>query len=322
MKTMSIVLIAPGYKPLPPQGWGAVESIVWDYFENLKSRGIPVSIVNTSNMNQIVAECNRYSPHAVHIMYDDYVAVAPYLNCKNVYYTSHYAYITHPEFETRFASYFQRIFKKAVELRNHITILAISEEIRQVYVKHGFPVGKIHVVRNGAREDRFQFADTPDKPDRSVYVAKIETRKAQYKYQRIPGIDFVGNFQDSAFDRSQPNYLGEWTKPVLYSSLTHYGNLVLLSEGEADPLVVKEALMAGLGIVTNRCAAANLDLSKPFITLIPDDKANDVAFVREKIEENRRASLARRDEIRAYALETFAWARVVDAYLAIVLPAF
>ena len=31
-----IVLIAPGCMPLPAPGWGAVERIVWDYYENLK----------------------------------------------------------------------------------------------------------------------------------------------------------------------------------------------------------------------------------------------------------------------------------------------
>ena len=41
-----IVLVAPGYKPFPPNGWGAVESIVWDYYENLLRRNIDVKIVN------------------------------------------------------------------------------------------------------------------------------------------------------------------------------------------------------------------------------------------------------------------------------------
>ena len=48
--------------------------------------------------------------------------------------------------------------------------------------------------------------------------------------------------------------------------------MILLSEGEADPLVVKEALIAGLGVVVSECSAANLDLSKQFITIIPNDK--------------------------------------------------
>ena len=29
---VKIVLIAPGTTPFPPKGWGACESIVWDYY--------------------------------------------------------------------------------------------------------------------------------------------------------------------------------------------------------------------------------------------------------------------------------------------------
>ena len=49
-----IVLVAPGYKPFPPNGWGAVESIVWDYYENLLRRNIDVKIVNRANPNDII----------------------------------------------------------------------------------------------------------------------------------------------------------------------------------------------------------------------------------------------------------------------------
>ena len=55
---MKIVLIAPGYKPFPPNGWGAVESIVWDYYQNLLKRGHDVNIVNRSNPAEIIAETN------------------------------------------------------------------------------------------------------------------------------------------------------------------------------------------------------------------------------------------------------------------------
>ena len=56
---------------------------------------------------------------------------------------------------------------------------------------------------------------------------------------------------------------------MLYKGLTHYGNLVLLSDGEADPLVVKEGLMAELGVVISECASSNLDKDLDFITIIP-----------------------------------------------------
>jgi glycosyltransferase involved in cell wall biosynthesis len=130
----------------------------------------------------------------------------------------------------------------------------------------------------------------------------------------LPNIDFVGNYHNSHFDITNPNYLGEWDKPTLYNNLTEYGNLVLLSDGEADPLVVKEALIAGLGVVISECASANLNLLKGFITIIPNEKINDLEFVNKAIIENRKYSVENREEIRDYALSKFSWKKVIDNY--------
>ena len=312
---LNIVLIAPGFKPFPPQGWGAVESIVWDYYENLSKKShIQVNIVNTTDPNKMIELANQYQPDVVHIMYDDYIIIAPYLRCKQVLYTSHYAYITHPNFEQQYSWYFQNIFKKVIENQSRVQIFAISEQIANIYRKYGFQ-SEIHVLHNGAREDLFRFSETPAKSDRSVYVAKVEMRKSQYKYQGIPQLDFVGNYQDSTFNTKLPNYLGEWDKPTLYENLTGYANLVLLSDGEADPLVVKEALIAGLGLVISECASANLDTTLPFITVVPDGKRNDIQYVADAIEKNRKVSLENRLAIREYGLSKFSWKVIVDNYL-------
>ena len=145
-------------------------------------------------------------------------------------------------------------------------------------------------------------------------MAKIEQRKGQYKYQHIPNIDFVGNYQDSSFITQSPHYLGEWNKETLYEKMTDYGNLILLSEGEADPLVVKEALMAGLGVVLSECSAANLDKTRSFITIIPQDKLEDIVYITQAISQNREVSIMSRSEIRQYALDHFAWDRIMDTY--------
>ena len=250
-------------------------------------------------------------------MYDNYITVVPFLKAKKIYYTSHYAYITHPLFEKKFTGYYNDIFKKVIEYQNYITINAISEDIAEIYLKHGF-VGDINVVYNGAREDCFRFTNAPINGNRSIYLAKIEYRKGQYKYQKIQDIDFIGNYHDSPFDLHNPNYKGEWSREKLYENLSDYGNLILLSDGEADPLVVKEALIAGLGVVLSECSTANLDLTKPYITVIPNDKLNDIEYVAECILVNRLKSIEYRDEIREYGLFTFGWSNVIDAYAKII----
>ena len=100
--------------------------------------------------------------------------------------------------------------------------------------------------------------------------------------------------------------------------MTNYGNLVLLSDGEADPLVVKEALISGLGVVVSECACANLDINKKFISVIPDSKLEDIEYVSKIINTNRKISLSMREEIREYALENFSWNVIVKKFLDVV----
>jgi glycosyltransferase involved in cell wall biosynthesis len=128
----------------------------------------------------------------------------------------------------------------------------------------------------------------------------------------------VGNCDDVNFNMGRPNYLGEWTKATLYENLTNYANLFLFSEGEADPLVVKEALIAGLGVVINSSSAANLDLSKDFITVVDDDKIDDLEYIFYRLEENKSKSAPRRKEIREYGVANFDISVEVNKYLDVI----
>lgn len=310
---MKFCLIGPGGTSIPPNGWGAVESIVWDYSLELEKRGHKVVIINEIHPPYIIDRTNAENPDVVYIMYDDHISVVQFLKCPRIFYMSHYAYITQPGFKEKQPHYFHHIFKQVIDNQRYITLNAISEEVLAVYKEHGYK-GKANVIHNGARADMFLY-DQPEYPNKSIYVGKIENRKAQWKYQSIPGIDFAGNYHNSSFNTNNPNYLGEWTKPVLYGNLTKYANLILLSDGEADPLVVKEALVAGLGVVVSECASANLDRTHPFITVIPNDKLDDIPFVTEQIESNRKISVRMRSQIREYGLNEFSWSSVIDQFL-------
>ena len=83
--------------------------------------------------------------------------------------------------------------------------------------------------------------------------------------------------------------------------LTNYGNLVLLSDGEAHSLVLMEALAAGLGIVISEFATANLDLDKEFIDVIPENKINDIEYIENIIIKNREYSTSHREEVLEYS---------------------
>ena len=89
--------------------------------------------------------------------------------------------------------------------------------------------------------------------------------RGQYLFQGIDSLWFA--WPTLILDLISTRWLQEWSKDKLYNELTDYGNLVLLSDGEAHPLVCLEAF-AGLGVVVSEWAASNLDVSKDFITVI------------------------------------------------------
>ena len=69
---MRIVIIGPGFMPIPPTGWGAIEILIWDYKQTLEKLGHEVFIVNERSPQNIVNETNSLGADFVHIQYDDY----------------------------------------------------------------------------------------------------------------------------------------------------------------------------------------------------------------------------------------------------------
>ena len=309
---MKVVLIGPGGTSIPPKGWGAVEIVIWDYYQNLIELGDDVVIINETNKHEIIRKTNQENADIVHIMYDDHIDVLDYLSCRHVLYTTHWAYLTNMQ-KLQSTPGYARFVHILLNNRRKPYIFALSQQIADVYKSYGFPEDKISINHNGARHDLFHYSAEPQFTDRSIYVGKIEDRKKQYMYQNVPGLYFAGNCIDNRFDKTQPNYLGHWDKETLYSTLTEYGNLVLLSDGEADPLVVKEALVSGLGVVVSEVASANLDRTKGFIAIIPDSKLADVEYISNAIKENRMYSTSHREEITTYA-KRFYWKNIVAEY--------
>ena len=302
---MKICIIGPGILTIPPTGWGAVEILIDDYRKNLEKLGHEVFIVNTKIPQHIVGITNALNPDFVHIQYDDFAYIIPHIECKNVAITSHYGYVEQPD---RWESHYRKIFWDFVN--SNAKLFCLSPGIAEIYRKANVPEDRIFVTPNGVRTDLFRYTENPKYPERSIYLAKIDYRKRQHIYQNIPDLYFAGGCHDNRFDTSNPRYLGHWSKSVLYDSLTNYANLVLLSDGEAHPLVCMEALSAGLGLVISEYASANLDTSLPFIDVVSESKIHDLDYVRGVLENNRKVSVKMRKEIREYAMN-FDWERVV-----------
>jgi len=303
---MRIVLVGPGIMPIPPTGWGAVEILVWDTKNALEKLGHDVHIINTKDGRKIIEEINIFRPDFVHVHYDEFISIVPYIQYPNAI-TSHFGYLERPE-----------MFNGYVNILNAFThikpnVFCLSEGIKNVYkVMSNIPNNQLFVTPNGVDISKFRITKEPKYFDRSIYLAKIDYRKRQYLFQSIDSLWFAGNNADNRFNTSK-NYLGEWDKPTLHNQLTEYGNLVLLSDGEAHPLVCMEALAAGLGVVVCEWGKANLDINKEFITIIPENKINDLHYIECAIIKNREYSVAHRKDILEYA-KNFDWVSVLERH--------
>ena len=78
---MKICLIGPGIMPIPPEGWGGVEHLIWNFHNQLKKVGDEVTIVNTQNLREVVQVVNDGNFDAVHLHYDQYAEIMPHLKC-------------------------------------------------------------------------------------------------------------------------------------------------------------------------------------------------------------------------------------------------
>lgn len=314
---MKIALVGPGIMPIPPDGWGAVESLIWDYALELEELGQEGTIINTQNHDDIIEFLNEDEYDFVHVHYDVFYPIMDRISketkIKKIAFSSHYPYIDQPNMHHKDG--YDKIFDWIIKNKKY-NIFCISQKDYDTFKKFGADENKLILCENGANHKRFSYKSKAIKPDRSLYLGQIYHRKKQWIYQQIKSIDFVGkNSGATPFDPSI-NYLGEWTDDYKRKHFTDYASLVLLSDGEnGTPLVVKEAIINGLGVVISKYAAHDLPKNLPFVTVIPDEKLEDIPYIQNKIEENRKVSVMMRDEIRQFGIDNFSWESLVKLYL-------
>jgi hypothetical protein len=104
------------------------------------------------------------------LQYDDLADVLSYISCPHKAATTHYGYLEQPH---RYGGY-GRVFNTF--LQGNFNIICLSEGIKNVYKHFGVSDDRLYVVCNGARKDLFRYTDSPTKPGKSVYLAKITDR--------------------------------------------------------------------------------------------------------------------------------------------------
>ena len=88
---MRISIVGPPL-PIPPVGWCAVESLIWDMKLSLEKMGHSVQILNDPDPNKMLEQMQEFNPDFVQINYDDWVPLYPYIKYPCAC-TTHYAYL-------------------------------------------------------------------------------------------------------------------------------------------------------------------------------------------------------------------------------------
>lgn len=312
---MKIALIGPGIMSIPPSGWGGVEALIWNHYNELIKRGIEVDIFNTKDLFSVVNHINQTHYDFIHLHYDVFTEFFnKYLN-KPYCLTSHWGAVK--EYD-QWSSDWNSIFSNMLQCKG---LISLSSEITSIYKEKGYK-NFVTELPVGTDVNKFNFNSTGGN-GKAICVGKIEPRKMQTELSIILNnrhpIDFFGPIQDERFKNLDTSkHLGSLTREQVYSSITNYSCFVLASKGEASAQVIPEALAAGLSICITETSASNLDLNLPFIKIIPPNWIYDpnrmTDIIKNLCEENKNY----REDIRKYALDTFDTCVIIDKYLNIV----
>lgn len=304
---MKICFIASGEISIPPTGWGALETVVWNQHSNLKKNGYDVSIINEKNPQDILNIIQQTNPDIVHLHYGSHYEIMPHIKCRKI--------ITNHDGSFLLSKPFHESLIRKYLYDCEFFILTIWE--KDFLLNIGISPQKVKILPNGVDFNAFNFKAEPEFPNASICLGKIDKRKNQAFIQSLDaGVYFAGQNTILEFNSLDEKYLGSWTRQEVYDKLTDYTNLVLISELELQPLVCLEALSAGLGLVISEAAAQNLDASLPFITIIPQDLIYNKEAILSAISNNRDACIRiGREAIRDYA-KTFDWNNIIKSYIA------
>jgi hypothetical protein len=328
-KKLKILLVGHGNMSIPPNGWGAVESLIYEYYCQLKVLGHDVSILNTRDFDNIVEDIRMNAYDYVHLHNDILINIVDrFPKTTNVVLTSHYPYIHDPskwnDLESGY-NYGKFVMTPLLRQAQRVHVCAVSQKDRDAFVSYGVPTSSVSICLNGFNAARFNVV--PDvSADNAVTIclSQIIKRKRHNLLYGIPGIAYVGKLNDASLTPpAGSQYLGEWTDAEKHAKLTNYANAILVSDGEnGTPLSIKESLAVGLGCVISEAVASEIPADWFWVNVIPESRIHDAEFIRMSCETNRMITSAVRATIREKAVALWDWSLLVPLYLAKITNAF
>jgi glycosyltransferase involved in cell wall biosynthesis len=305
--------------PIPPTGWGAVEKLIWEQKCGLEKLGHTVDIENPRKHKTVSGVRARpWQYDLVHVQLDSRIRLWNRLGRVFKFphaVTTYYGYAAWPE---RWRENYIRCVPELLKAPVHITL---SREIETMLRGKGY-TGAMYHLPSGIHTTDIHYLPQPVKG--ALVLGRIEERKKQqYLCEVMRGkpvqLDLIGPLGPETAPNFNGNgenvlYRGPWSRDEVNRHLTEYACLILLSDGEAHPIVVLEALAAGVSVVVSPEASHNLDPKLPFIHIVDRDYPNALAAaITQAVAENPMY----RAEIRRYCQETFDWSVLLPRYVTI-----
>ena len=245
---MKILLVAPGEMKVPTDGWGAIETIVWEMSSHLKNQGHEIKILNSKNRFKHFSHYIIYNYDFVHIHYDEFVPLwlkfkryLPIVQSK-IFLTSH-----SPTFLATLSNPNPLLI---YNLRKLSGVITLTES--QKFALESLQI-RASALGNGIDVNKYRFYKETNK--RVLLLGKIEERKRQALVAQLESfsglpIDFVGPFHET-LKLSSKNHrvLGSWNRTEVVQNIGRYSALLIASECEGFPLVSLEALAAGVPVI-------------------------------------------------------------------------
>jgi hypothetical protein len=308
---MNIAFIGPGIMPIPPNGWGAVEMLIWDYATVLTELGHSGVIINTPDRQEILHELKQEKFDIIHLHYDvfhDIILEILDLSNGKLIISSHYPFINYPNMWPR--DNYNSIINSYTN-NKEFHIFCSSQKDINTFVEFGANKEHCWLSKLGILPTTYKFQDKYEY-DKTLCLSQICDRKRQYLIQDFENIDFIGRLESGRFI-NKINYRGEIPREDLNDEITKYSNFTLLSSVEnTTPLAVKEALVCGLGVVISEEVSVELDTDLDFIDVIPENKIDDPSYINIVLERNKRCSIQNRKKIREYGIKSFGLKNILE----------
>ena len=308
---ITIIFVAHGNEPIPPTGWGAVEQVIWQYTIRLRALGHKVILVNQKRWGAIfstLGHCWTNPVAVVHCHAEKPIKALSLALRKQLLVST----VHNPLNASRLDKSEFKALRRCSPAPYHLILRADISAL----IQERNPKAICAVLPNGVEVSEFMTQASGN--GKAVFIGRIQARKRQDDCAKIlapSGIicDVVGPDYGEIVPSPElrERMVGTWDRETVHERLCEYSCLILLSTSEGQPLVVVEALAAGLPVVISPACTGNLDLSQPFIHVVENDDQL-IPAVQQAIAQRDGMT----DQIRSYAEQNFDYDSLVQRYLA------